>query len=173
MQGSIGDSYQANLEALAFILWCQKSLSEWFENLVNLHLINELGLTSPPPRVDNVPFSNICEVPEDFVWKSSFDPNCLMMTMQWFNLSTRSCSTHSADKNKKSRFLARLPWKLELEMSMLKSWKPAGFRTFWLRHRLLSFRRNILPISLFQSRTWNFGERETENFSSERCQSCE
>ena len=91
--------------------------------------------------------------------------------MRWFNLSTKSCSiivfldmsitTHSGDfrcvvKNKNPGSLPGLPWKLELE-----SWKPAASTTFWWRHWLLSsFRRNILPICLFQSRTWNFGERE-------------
>ena len=76
-------------------------------------------------------------------------------------------TTHSGDfrcavKNKNPGSLPGLPWKLELEMSMLKSWKPAASTTFWWRHRLLSFRRNILPICLFQSRTWNFDERERE-----------
>ena len=39
----IGGPNQANPEALAFILWCPKAISEWFENPVNLGLINELG----------------------------------------------------------------------------------------------------------------------------------
>ena len=30
------------------ILWCQKSISEWFENPVNLGLKKELGLTPAP-----------------------------------------------------------------------------------------------------------------------------
>ena len=52
----IGGPNQANLKALAFILWCQKSISEWFENPVNLGFKKELGLPPPPPRADNVPF---------------------------------------------------------------------------------------------------------------------
>ena len=45
----IGGPNQANPEALAFILWCPKAISEWFENPVILGLINELGLTPLPP----------------------------------------------------------------------------------------------------------------------------
>ena len=44
----IGGPNQANPEALAFILWCPKAISEWFENPVILGLINELGLTPLP-----------------------------------------------------------------------------------------------------------------------------
>ena len=44
----IGGPNQANLKALAFILWCQKSISEWFEKPVNLGLKKELGLTPAP-----------------------------------------------------------------------------------------------------------------------------
>ena len=45
----IGGPNQANPEALAFILWCPKAISKWFENPVILGLINELGLTPLPP----------------------------------------------------------------------------------------------------------------------------
>ena len=42
----IGGPNQANFEALAFILWCQKSISEWFENAVNFgFFLQELPLT--------------------------------------------------------------------------------------------------------------------------------
>ena len=44
----VGGPNQANLKALAFILWCQKSISERFENPVNLGLKKELGFTPPP-----------------------------------------------------------------------------------------------------------------------------
>ena len=36
------------LSDLRLILWCQKSISEWFENPVNLGLKKELGLPPPP-----------------------------------------------------------------------------------------------------------------------------
>ena len=44
----IGGPNQANPKALAFILWCPKAISEWFQNPVILGLINELGLTPLP-----------------------------------------------------------------------------------------------------------------------------
>ena len=41
------------------ILWCQKSISEWFENLVNLGLKKELGLTPPRPVRTMSPFFTV------------------------------------------------------------------------------------------------------------------
>ena len=41
------------------ILWCQKSISEWFENPVNLGLKKELGLTPPRPVRTMSPFFTV------------------------------------------------------------------------------------------------------------------
>ena len=94
----IGGPNQANPEALAFILWCPKAISEWFENPVILGLINELGLTPLPPLQTMSAFLTVFFIRElplldlNFVFlnlkllsNNMFCPPCCMMIKQHAN----------------------------------------------------------------------------------------
>ena len=70
----IGGPKQANPEALTYILWCPKAISERFENPVILGLINELGLTPLPPLQTMSAFLTVFfvrELPLDFIFSNS------------------------------------------------------------------------------------------------------